>query len=399
METAVKLPSRNEGAFAADTIGSVNVTFLGTASAQPSATRNHSSLALRLGGDVWLFDCGEATQHQIQKSDTVKMGKIKKIFITHTHGDHIFGICPLLTSCLNGAGGTTEGTEDPRTQTMSTNQPPIEVYGPLGTRAYIRNALSYTHTNLDGTYVVHELRFPSDPQNDDYTALSPPPSEVQGRNIPQVDGFWKDIYSSAVVSVSAAPIHHSVPCVGYVINEAPIPGKMDPKKYIPDIKRTNTPMSVMRQLQQGQSIQLSDGTTLHGPRRRTGRKLVILGDTYDPLPIYPLACDADLLIHEATNAHLPGIDPNTKPTDTEESVEERAKSRGHSTPQMAGTFAKQIRARKLVLNHFSSRYPGDDSYDAKRVMEAIGLLAADKYGQEVFCARDFMSIDVVHSTQ
>jgi tRNase Z endonuclease len=64
---------------------SLNITFLGTASAQPSSTRNHSSLALRLGGDVWLFDCGEATQHQIQRSN-VKMGKIEKIFITHTHG-------------------------------------------------------------------------------------------------------------------------------------------------------------------------------------------------------------------------------------------------------------------------------------------------------------------------
>jgi len=66
-------------------IGSLNVTFLGTASAQPSSTRNHSAIALRLGPDVWLFDCGEATQHQLQKS-TVKMGKIEKIFITHTHG-------------------------------------------------------------------------------------------------------------------------------------------------------------------------------------------------------------------------------------------------------------------------------------------------------------------------
>ena len=65
--------------------GSLNVTFLGTASAQPSSTRNHSALALRLGPDVWLFDCGEATQHQLQKS-TVKMGKIEKVFITHTHG-------------------------------------------------------------------------------------------------------------------------------------------------------------------------------------------------------------------------------------------------------------------------------------------------------------------------
>lgn len=65
----------------------ISVTFLGTASAQPSSSRNHSALAVTLGGrgDVWLFDCGEATQHQVQKSD-VKMGRISKIFITHTHG-------------------------------------------------------------------------------------------------------------------------------------------------------------------------------------------------------------------------------------------------------------------------------------------------------------------------
>lgn len=70
-------------------ISSIDITFLGTASAQPSSTRNHSPLALRLGKDVWLFDCGEATQHQIQKS-SVKMGKIEKIFITHTHGERSY---------------------------------------------------------------------------------------------------------------------------------------------------------------------------------------------------------------------------------------------------------------------------------------------------------------------
>jgi len=69
----------------AKALGTVDLVFLGTASAQPSFTRNHSALAVRLRGDIWLFDCGEATQHQLQKS-VVKMSKINKIFITHTHG-------------------------------------------------------------------------------------------------------------------------------------------------------------------------------------------------------------------------------------------------------------------------------------------------------------------------
>ncbi|KAF8897686.1 beta-lactamase-like protein [Infundibulicybe gibba] len=374
---------------------SLNVTFLGTASAQPSSTRNHSSLALRLGGDVWLFDCGEATQHQLQKS-TVKMGRIGKIFITHAHGDHIFGLIPLLASCLNGAGGIT-GADDARTH-INMDTPPIEIYGPLGTRAYIRTGMSYTHTLVGMPYVVHELRFPTDPQEGDFTSLPLLPGESpSGRNIPQVDGVWSNIFKDATVSVSAAPIHHSVPCLGFVVTEAPVPGKMDFAKYIPDIKRTKAHMSVMSRLQQGESVELSDGTVLHGPSRRKGRKIVILGDTYDPSPICGLAMDAGLLIHEATNAHLPGIDGNTKDSDTFETVEARAKSRGHSTPQMAGAFAKRINARLLVLNHFSARYPGDESEVSLKIMEAIATLASQAFGSNVTCARDFMNIDVESS--
>ena len=123
---------------------------------------------------------------------------------------------------------------------------------------------------------------------------------------------------------------------------------------------------------------------------------MILGDTYDPAAIVGLAEDADLLIHEATNAHLPGIDPNTKETDTYEIVEERAKSRGHSTPQMAGAFARKIGAKKLVLNHFSARYPGDDdcNTESKKVMGAIKRLAEVKFGSNVVCARDLMTVDI-----
>ncbi|TFK55702.1 Metallo-hydrolase/oxidoreductase [Heliocybe sulcata] len=379
------------------TLSSVNITFLGTASAQPSSTRNHSSLALRLGGDVWLFDCGEATQHQLQRS-SVKMGRIKKVFITHTHGDHIFGLLPLMASCMNGAGGTVEGVDDMRMQAGEEREP-LEIYGPLGTRAYIRNGLTYTHTILGSPYVVHEVRFPTDPATQDHTHLAAHSSEVPGRNIAQVDGVWPNIYEDPLVTVSVAPILHSVPCVGYVVTEKPVPGKMDPREYIPHLKRTGTPMSVMSQLQQGETVTLSDGTVLKGPGRRPGRKITILGDTYDPSPIAALAENSDILIHEATNAHLPGVDPDTKPGDSYESVEARTKSRGHSTPQMAGAFAMHIRARQLLLNHFSARYPGNDDVDdgARKTMEAIKALAAEKFTGEVVCARDLMSVDV-HSS-
>ncbi|KAJ7368467.1 Metallo-hydrolase oxidoreductase [Mycena albidolilacea] len=373
----------------------VQITFLGTSSAQPSSTRVHSSLALRLSADVWLFDCGEGTQSRLQQS-IVKMGRIEKIFITHTHGDHIFGLLPLMASILNGAGGAADGAEDTR-QRIDVNDPVIEIYGPLGTRAYVRSGLNYTHTFFNSAYVVHELRLPWDPKSGDHTPLPCHSAESpNGRNIFQVDGVWENIYADNVISVSAAPILHSVPCVGYVVQEAPLPGKIDPSKYMPEIKRTNTPFSVMRRLQLGESVELNDGTILHGPPRRRGRKLVILGDTHNPSAIEPLAQDADLLIHEATNAHLPNIDPGTKDDDTYQIVEQRTRSRGHSTPQMAGAFAKRIRAKQLILNHFSARYAGNDDVDpvAKTYMNAIAGLAEREFGKEVVCARDLMNVNI-----
>lgn len=245
---------------------------------------------------------------------------------------------------------------------------------------------------------MHELRFTHDPPDGDFTTLPlHAPESAHGHNIIQAeDGTWPSFFANELVSVSAAPILHSVPCIGFVITEKPVPGKIIPSQYIPEIKRTKTPMSVMSRLQLGESVELSDGTILRGPPRKPGRKLVILGDTYDPSLIAGLAQDADVLIHEATNAHLPGIDPNTKPDETFESVEARTKSRGHSTPQMAGAFAKRIGAGKLYLNHFSARYAGNDDVDeeAKKVMDAIVTLAAEGYGGSVTCARDLMSFEV-----
>jgi ribonuclease Z len=271
----------------------------------------------------------------------------------------------------------------------------------------------YTHTLLGSPYVVHELRLPSDPSPSvDGCPLPLHTSELaSGRNlIQEIDGTWRDIMSHAPhpnISISAAPIQHSCPCVGYVLQESPRPGKItDPKVYMDRIKAAGGHPSLMRDLQLGQSVTLPDGTMLDGPPRRPGRKVAILGDTFDPSPIVDLAQGADLLVHEATNAHLPGIDPVTKAEDTFESVEERTKSRGHSTPQMAGAFAKRINAKALVLNHFSARYKGDrdpspdtemseGDIQAAKIMSGIRALAIETFGSErVTCARDFMDVDV-----
>lgn len=189
---------------------------------------------------------------------------------------------------------------------------------------------------------------------------------------------------------------HSVACVGYVISEAPVPEKMDPSQYLPHIKRNKAHMSVLSRLQRGEDITLDDGTFLRGVGKRPGRKIAILGDTHDPSPIAPIAAGADLLVHEATNAYLPGVDPMTKEEETDEIVESRTRSRGHSTPQMAGRFAKVIGARKLALNHFSARYRGDDDVneEAKTVMDAIRGLAEKEFLSEVVCARDLMTVTI-----
>ncbi|GMI37746.1 hypothetical protein TeGR_g9663 [Tetraparma gracilis] len=115
----------------------------GTASCVPSATRGTSSLAFRSPLGTWLFDAGEGTQLQLQSAPVTK-SKINRIFVTHAHGDHTFGLPGLL--CFLGV----DRARDP-------NQP-IEIYGPEGLRSYLRSAVRYTSSRICPCYRVHELR-------------------------------------------------------------------------------------------------------------------------------------------------------------------------------------------------------------------------------------------------
>lgn len=195
--------------------------------------------------------------------------------------------------------------------------------------------------------------------------------------------------------------------MGYVVTTADVPRKVDAGTLVPLVKRSGAPMSVLGRVQRGEDVVLPDGTLLKGVGTRPGKKVVVLGDTCDAVgeceAMVAMARGADLLVHEATNAYLPDVPQSlggemgttSKSSETASSVRERAVSRGHSTPELAGAFAKRIEARMLVLNHFSARYSGGDGEGERGVMEKIRRLAVESFGSEkVVCARDLESVVV-----
>ena len=105
----------------------MEVTFLGTGSGAPSRARNVTAIALQLTerGELWLFDCGEGTQHQVLRAPQVRLSQLSRVFITHLHGDHLFGLMGLLASRALAQGGTT----------------PVTLYGPEGLADYVRVSL------------------------------------------------------------------------------------------------------------------------------------------------------------------------------------------------------------------------------------------------------------------
>ena len=169
----------------------MKVHFLGTAGGRPSNHRNVTSIAVILNDNEFiLVDCGEATQHQLMKS-TLKLSKLNTIFITHMHGDHIFGLPGLL--CTLG----TERTE------------PLIIYGPPGIKEFVRVALKFAR--LKYTIKIHELdNIPNHVTN-----------IVSGRH-----NFV----------IHSCPIEHTTKCFAYKITKCRNEIKIDFNKLYPDLQ-------------------------------------------------------------------------------------------------------------------------------------------------------------------
>ena len=300
--------------------------FLGTSAGVPTRTRNVTSILLDLQhptrGGLWMFDCGEGTQHQLLRT-AAHPGKLDKIFITHLHGDHLFGLPGLLCS-----------------RSMAGNIQPLTIYGPPGIREFVETSLRISGSWTDYPLEIIEIK----------------PGVV----------FKDDAYT-----VTAAALNHPVECYGFRIEERDKPGSLDGAALI----AAGVPFGpLFQQLKRGESVTLEDGRTINGAEYlsppRPGKKLAIFGDTAPCENALALAQGVDLLVHEAT---------------LEVAMEEKANSRGHSSTHQAARLARDAQVKKLIVTHVSSRYDAEGC--AMLLAECRALFADSQLAEDFATVR------------
>ncbi|NJL02650.1 MAG: ribonuclease Z [Spirulinaceae cyanobacterium SM2_1_0] len=300
----------------------MEIIFLGTSSGVPTRSRNVSSIALRLPqrAEVWLFDCGEGTQHQLLRSD-IRSSQIRRIFVTHMHGDHTFGLMGLIASC--GMAGAAQ---------------PLDIYGPPDLEPYLKASARYSRMDIFSRVRVH--------------AVAP--------------GL---VYEDQEFTVTCDKLTHKIPAHGYRVAERDKSGRFQ----VEAAKALGIPPGPLYgQLKQGKTVTLDDGRQIRGtelcePPER-GRQFVYCTDTVFCDAAVSLAQDADVLVHEATFAHQDA---------------QMAFDRLHSTSTMAAQVALLANVRQLIMTHFSPRYaPGnaitlDDLLAEARAIFPNTLMAHD----------------------
>jgi ribonuclease Z len=285
--------------------------FTGTNAGMPIADRNVTSIVLRLAetrGEFWMFDCGEATQHRLLRTP-LRITRLEKLFVTHLHGDHVFGIPGLLSSRSSlGATG------------------PLQIYGPSGIRELIDSWMGITETHLGYPLSVCE----------------------------NTEGI---VFEDGDYSVRCAKLDHRIECYGYRVEEKPRAGAL----LVDRLEREGIPPGPLYgQLKSGLDVELKDGRIIRSADVRgpaiPGRIVAVLGDTRPCAGAVRLSERADVLVHEATFGG---------------NLADKAELYGHSTAEQAALTAREAGVSRLLLTHFSSRYGAEDI--AELVQEARTL--------------------------
>lgn len=274
----------------------IKLQFLGTCAGIPSKQRNVSSLVIQMlqyENECWMVDCGEGTQQQLLHS-SLTLSKITKIFITHLHGDHIYGLPGVLGS--RSFQGATEK---------------LQLFGPKGIKEFIETTLIISNTYLRYPLEVIEI--------------------VEG-----------EILTTEFFVFEAILLDHGIPSYGFRITEKDAPGVLDAEK----LKQIGVaPGPLFKKIKAGEKVFLENGIEINGadfvgPRKK-GKIIAIGGDTRKTKKQNLLAANADLLIHEATFLHKD---------------EQLAYEHFHTTAKEAAILALNSGVKALFLNHISSRY-------------------------------------------
>jgi ribonuclease Z len=275
----------------------LDVVFLGTAASMPTAQRSPAALLVRRGSERLLFDCGEGTQRQLQRS-AIGLPDLQEIFLTHYHADHFLGLPGMLkTFALRGRDET-----------------PLTVYGPEGLGELFHSLRPF----------VGRLPYPLS-----LVELEPGKRVERGGYV-----------------IEPFAVEHGLAAVGYAVVEEQRPGEFD----VAASDRLGVPAGPERgRLQSGEEVTLADGRVVTPAEvlgePRPGRKIVITGDTAPSAAVVQAAHGADLLVHEASFLG-------------EEA--ERAEETMHSTAVEAAEVARLAQVRLLALTHVSPRYFGPE---------------------------------------
>jgi len=280
----------------------LSIIFLGTGGSWPTVKRNVSSIAIKRAGEIILFDCGEGTQRQFQKSKLSYM-QISKIFITHFHGDHFLGLPGLI-----------------QTMQLNDRETPLHVYGPKGMTKLLDQLLSLGYFKPNYNIIAHDIN-------------------------------QTDVLNFEAYKIKTLRVKHGIPALAYCLCEDMRPGKFDKPKAL----KLGIPEGpFFSKLQKGENIILKNGKKITpkmvlGPPRK-GRKIVISGDTKPISEIIGFSKDADVLIHEAT---------------FESELKDIAGDYGHTTASQAAEIAKKSNVEKLYLIHLSPRYLDSSIFESE----------------------------------
>ena len=273
----------------------MKLTILGSSSALPTSERNPSAHVLSAHERFFLIDCGEGTQLQMRKHH-IRFGKINHIFISHLHGDHVFGLYGLLS-----------------TFSLMGRQIPLHIYAPENYGHILQS-----HLNDFDIHLAFELDF-----------------HPLGGNDPV------KILDDKYLTVTSFPLKHRIPSYGFLFRE-----KEAERKIIKEcISTYSIPVARMHAIKQGEDLVMSDGSviknsdiTLPPPAPLS---YAYCSDTRYFRRLSSFVKNVSLLYHEATFSS---------------DKEKLAKMTGHSTAADAARVASEARAEALIIGHFSARY-------------------------------------------